>query len=292
MSAQRRLSLAGQCARSAARERGASLIELLVVISLIGLLIGALLPSVGRSMQVASSTLCKHHLRELGRTLLVYQIENAGWLPNAGQPQGGIQAVRTAEPWFAKLFPTYLNDPAILTCPKDPYRFRLLELDGDYAAANAMEYSSYGVNSFILTSGDGSLAKDDRLQPTRPLDTLLAADIGPDIGSGAKAVGQESLIGPARNAGLLSWDDSFDPFDPVASPASWLTTRHGTGINVLTLEGGVRHVKTAEMMKQTVQPFYSDCAAGGCTFCTELQVGHYSFAQDHVFWWTGPVPSD
>ena len=93
-------------ARCASRRCGATLIELLVVITLIALLIGSLLPSVGRSMRVASDAICKHHLRELGRTLMLYEYDNDGWLPTIGESdsvgRSGIEAVRGAEPWFAK----------------------------------------------------------------------------------------------------------------------------------------------------------------------------------------------
>ena len=299
---------AGWRARGATRRCGATLIELLVVITLIGLLVGSLLPSVGKSMRMASDAICKHHLRELGKTLMLYQIDSNGWLPTMGEPQSGLRAMRAAEPWFAKLFPTYLQDPAVLTCPEDPYRFRMLETGGNFAApesadahgagsgtqpdfmaARAAEFSSYGINSFILTSGNGFLAQEGRRHPSRPLDTLLAADLGPDRGGSESGPG---LVGPSRNASLLPWDDGFDPFDPDAPSASWLTTRHGGKINVLTLEGGVRSVKTADILKQPVQSYYSNCAAGGCTFCRELGVNHYSFAKDHIYWWTGSAPSE
>lgn len=290
MSAQRESIQVNRCARLATRRCGATLIELLVVITMIGLLVGSLLPSVGRSMRLASDAICKHHLRELGTTLSLYQIDSDGWLPTMGEPQDGLRALRASEPWFAKLFPTYYQDPAILTCPDDPYRFRMMETEGDFSVEGAAEFSSYGVNSFILTSGDGSLAHEGRRHPSRPLDTLLAADLGPDKG-GAED-GSDLFSGPRRNSGLLPWDDGFDPFDPAAPAESWLTTRHGGKINVLTLGGGVRSVKTADIVRQPVQPYYSDCASGGCTFCRVLGVEHYSFAKDHIYWWTGPVPSE
>ena len=66
------------------RRCGATLIELLVVITLIGLLMSSLLPLVGRSMRVASDTICKHRLREIGHTFALYEMDNAGWLPTMG----------------------------------------------------------------------------------------------------------------------------------------------------------------------------------------------------------------
>ena len=150
------------------------------------------------------------------------------------------------------------------------------------------EFSSYGLSSFILTGGKGRLANLDRRQPWRPMDTILVADIGPDSlyvprGRGAKA------RAPQRNASLLFWDDGVEPFDP-ARQSPWLTTRHGKGINVLTVGFAVRHVDTFDKIGSRIQSYYPYCAAGGCSLCAELNIPHYSFADQGLYWWTGTLP--
>ena len=37
------------------------------------------------------------------------------------------------------LFPTYLQDPAILTCPNDPFRFRMLETKGNFTVPDDVD---------------------------------------------------------------------------------------------------------------------------------------------------------
>jgi hypothetical protein len=91
--------------------------------------------------------------------------------------------------------------------------------------------------------------------------------------------------GPSRNGGLLMVDDGYDPFGDSINP--WVTTRHMRGINVLTITAGVRVAHTADMPK--LSDYYGQCAAGGCTLCTQFEIEHYSFARDRLFWWTGPV---
>lgn len=274
--------------RSAGRRRIAStLIELLVVISVIALLISLMIPSMKRSMDVARSTLCQHNLREIGQSLSMYRFENKGWLPI--KTKGNISS--TGEPvnnaWFTKMYPTYLSDPAILACPKDPYGYRMIEARDHLQNPEVTDYPSYGINSFILQAGGGFLGNLDRQLPSRPHDTILMADLGPDV----IRFGQKSAtgIGPSRNDGMMRWTDGMDPFSGVAANP-WITTRHNHGVNVLTLTGGIRHARTDHMLKNPIRKFYDNCAGGGCTLCNELGMFHYSFAKQHLYWWTGPTP--
>jgi type II secretory pathway pseudopilin PulG len=265
------------------------LIELLVVMSMIGLLISILIPSLKQSMQLAAETICKHNLREIGHCLELYRTEHDGWLPTPEESSVGIESVGKRRPWFVKLYPMYLPDPMILTCPEDPFRNRMItvgpHLSDDYIA----EYASYGMNRFVASAGGGFVANVDRHQPSRPHDTILLADLGPDVAVGSSVV--EGLSGPIRNGSLLTWDDGFDPFTGF-TPRPWLTRRHGRGINVATLEGGVREAQTWDIMRRPIGAFYDKCAAGGCTFCNELHLPHYSFARDHLYWWSGQTPTE
>ena len=276
-------------ARSATGRQASTLIELLVVIAIIGFLLSLLIPSLKRSTDMASATVCRHHLRELGRSMDMYRMENDGWLPVAAPVVPNPPKLENPEPWFGKLYPTYLPDPMVLRCPKDPFGFRMASVSSRIRDPAVADFSSYGLNNFIMTLGGGRLAHIDRNAPRRPLDTILAADLGPDTGRVASRGG--TVVGPSRNDSLLMLNDGFDPFaEKGISP--WVTTRHGDGIHMLTLAGGIRDVRTTDMLHSPIQKHYSHCAAGGCTLCTELNLYHYSFAKDHLFWWTGPVPPD
>jgi hypothetical protein len=279
-----------------------------------------LLPSLKRSMVLARSAVCMHNLREVGQSLRLYQLENDGWLPGSEAARDPNDPDAPRSPWFLPLCQSSL-EPTSLTCPCDPHRDRMLKardkLDDPWIA----EYPSYGISSIIMFGRDGALADVDRYMPTRPLDTILAADIGPDQFSSSVdsepdpereppvtvLTGKPSMTamsmstespsypgGPLRNRGVLSWDDGYDPlaFD---SPPSWLTVRHGDGINMLTLAGGVREARTRNLLFRPVRRYYPDCAAGSCSLCTARQIDqvyHYSFAQDRLYWWTGPVRAD
>jgi hypothetical protein len=150
------------------------------------------------------------------------------------------------------------------------------------------DFSSYGINSFIMTAGGGVLADVDRYRPSRPPNTILLADLGPDYGDSTPANDQSRPKGPSRNSSLLAWDDGFDIFEGAAEP--WLTARHGDGINILTLSNTVTYARTFDRLQKPIYSYYDECAAGGCTLCNELNLYHYSFARSRLYWWTGPAP--
>ncbi len=294
------------------RQRATTLLELLVVVMIIGIVVAMLLPSLKRSMVLARGAVCMHNLREVGQGLRLYQLENDGWLPGSEAATGPTEEGSAKEAWFVPLCQSFL-DPASLACPSDPFRYRMLQAQDRVKDPAVADYSSYGINSLVVYGRGGSLADVDRHMPTRPLDTIAVADLGPDqrvssaVQSGpvptapgkptkslSRAVSPAGRVGPSRNRGMLSWDDGYDPlaFD---TPPTWLTSRHAGGVNMLTLVGGVRAARTIDLRRRPVRRYYPDCAAGGCSLCTASQVNqvyHYSFAQDRLYWWTGPVRTD
>jgi hypothetical protein len=119
---------------------------------------------------------------------------------------------------------------------------------------------------------------------------MLIADIGPDRIGPSPAAATTDGTGPTRNSALLSYSDSFDPFSRQRIEP-WITTRHSHGMHAATLTNEIREVKSADVLSHPVQQYYERCANGKCTFCNHLTLYHYSFAQDRLFWWTGPVPT-
>jgi len=73
--------------------RGFTLIELLVAMVIIALLVGLLLPALGRAREEARKTQCRSNLRQIGLAMTMYSNDNAGYYPaaygtGAGDPLG------------------------------------------------------------------------------------------------------------------------------------------------------------------------------------------------------------
>ena len=70
--------------------KGFTIVELLVVISIIALLIAILLPSLRRARAQTKDTVCRSNLHQLGLAIQFYAIDNRDYIPwIKGTPTGG-----------------------------------------------------------------------------------------------------------------------------------------------------------------------------------------------------------
>ena len=60
------------------KRQGFTLIELLVVMVIIALLVGLLLPALGRAREEARKTQCRSNLRQMGLAMHMYANDNKG----------------------------------------------------------------------------------------------------------------------------------------------------------------------------------------------------------------------
>jgi prepilin-type N-terminal cleavage/methylation domain-containing protein/prepilin-type processing-associated H-X9-DG protein len=121
---------------SAERERGMTLIEVLVVIAIIGVLASLLLPTLGRAKAKGHGAACAHNIGQLALALALYTDENLDLLVN----NHGIQeTLRTRQSWAnnvmdwrssdgntnlvslasSKLAPYLSGATAVFKCPAD-----------------------------------------------------------------------------------------------------------------------------------------------------------------------------
>ncbi|MFH0965836.1 MAG: DUF1559 domain-containing protein [Planctomycetota bacterium] len=82
-------------------KKGFTLIELLVVMVIIALLVGLLLPALGRAREEARKTQCRSNLRQIGLALNMYVTDNKGWTP-AAYGIGGRNSTEATAWYFTK----------------------------------------------------------------------------------------------------------------------------------------------------------------------------------------------
>ena len=118
---------------------GFTLIELLVVISIISLLVGILLPSLGQARDTARRMSCMSNLRQMGIGFAAYSVSNKGyyssgpvdnrvrkhakgeqileeWSANPADPRGGVERIG----WIADMVNGGYGLPGSLLCPTAP----------------------------------------------------------------------------------------------------------------------------------------------------------------------------
>lgn len=98
---QRLNSMAGRslhgstCPNHGVARRAFTLVELLVVISVIALLVALLLPTLAKALDSAKAVQCATNLRSLGQAHLLYVNDNKGRFTYAGYPTGGAATTAT-----------------------------------------------------------------------------------------------------------------------------------------------------------------------------------------------------
>ncbi len=262
-----------------------TLVELLIVTSIVVILIGVLIPTLNRSIRAAKSTVCMANLKDLYRSMDMYRTDNRGWLPAVE----GDAASRSTAAWSAALFKYNPAGRGVLICPEDPWG-EILRNSYTHGEGNDDFPSSYGMNDFIVSSPNSFLANLGRVLPKRPDDTILLADMGPDEIFFASEI-EGGSPAPSRNFGRLSIDDGFQigqPPDQEFLP--WLSGRHSQKINALSLNGNVKSINVNPVLQRDIEAYYAACANQDCTICIYLELPHYSFYESNAFWWTGPVP--
>jgi prepilin-type N-terminal cleavage/methylation domain-containing protein len=291
--------------------RAFTLVELLVVVSIIALLISILLPSLKQARQQAQAVVCSTSNKQIGTAIFTYQSEFGGYVPHNlwSEYDWGIYPSRAIKVqkqhlWFYKLFPKYAGDPRILICAGDPFR-KKFDFEANFPNPTWPKHSNarvpscgYGMNYRIRENGiDNPRSFNLEGYPSkRPAQTIMLAEVGPDD----ELVTQSNMFGVMFNKGQ-PWRDGgrvvyhSGQYGYSYSGPTWLTTRHMGGINVTATDGSVHRVRTNVPHLRDpldLKPRYEDCTAGGCVFCIDSSSSqpHYNFAHAGMYWWVGPTP--
>jgi prepilin-type N-terminal cleavage/methylation domain-containing protein/prepilin-type processing-associated H-X9-DG protein len=98
-----------------------TLVELLVVISVIGLLMGILVPALGKARRTANRTYCKANLRQLGVAMRAYLDDSRDIFPPACNIAYAITDMNNPmyRPPITKFLGPLLKEPKVFICKAD-----------------------------------------------------------------------------------------------------------------------------------------------------------------------------
>jgi len=243
-----------------AGKRAFTLVELLVVISIISLLMSILLPSLNKARGQAKQAVCKSNLKQWGVVFLQYSSENngrffAGWM--------GDTLTKASDQWPSALRRYYMN-PKLRLCP-NAMKFTGLgenpnssieplsatEAWGIFSkdpgwAVEAGDYGSYGINAWICNP-----LPNTPIFPKPPLRNAYWR--GPDV----KNTSDIPLFLDSYWMELWCTDTEQPPAFPMAAfldnPAGQgrsCILRHGKKANIVYMDGSVRDVKLRQLWDQ------------------------------------------
>lgn len=181
---------------STRRSGGFTLVELLVVISIVALLIALLLPALGRARDHTQLVICSSHTRQFGLATMTYLVDNLKHLPRGaegwdygstyGVQHKGVTFIRLAEYLgLQPVYPSFSNSArnayyesgSIFRCPSREFSASALV---DYSV-NSLHFRLFYTQNRMSEAGwTGGAAPDESLWPTKfianPSQTILYAE--------------------------------------------------------------------------------------------------------------------
>ena len=248
-----------------------TLIELLVVLAIIAILAALLFPVFSRAREGGRQTVCVSNFKQLGLSVLLYQLDYDGMMPVIYYGDGSWNSPPSYT--YAQFYDTKLT--AVFRCPSDPADDQARATaympaaspGSDQYKFNLAIKSNFGFNwQYLAPVGILKDGSDYVTQPistaeiTTPADTILAADstfgnddAGNPVGGGSGTVdppcrdysdGTDSFAA-SKGFDYLAWWHGWHPDHPQwGGHYGFVWPRHGDRANVIFCDG---HCKALTM---------------------------------------------
>ena len=219
-----------------------TLVELLVVISIIGLLAGLAVPAISSGLKSAKAGACLSNLHQIGIATMAYAADNSFKLPDAG----------ASSPEWATTLASFVSTgtkskKSIFVCPgcEKPVA------DGTASTVAV----TYGMHSGLMPKGGTA---SNITSVVRSTEVILAGDMCQNPGNkgwSPYCIEQPSIIS-SQSGGRGGSTDLTSPIsygtDADSGNNPWLRYRHAGKVNVVMVDGHAEAIKRGSVLNKHV----------------------------------------
>jgi prepilin-type processing-associated H-X9-DG protein/prepilin-type N-terminal cleavage/methylation domain-containing protein len=223
--------------------RAFTLVEILVVVSILGLLAGLGIPAINGALKKGKSAACLSNLRQIGTAVLAYAAENNGCFPEAGF--GSSPAWPTNLAAFMSV--DAKKKKSVFVCPgcEKPV------LD----AADSEVAITYGVHGGLMRRD--APATNRLVMVARPSQVILVADMCQNPGN--KGWSPYTIENPPVIVSQTAGRGSTDLNAPISTATdhdngenAWIRYRHDGKANVVMCDGHAESIKKGSILNKHV----------------------------------------
>jgi len=219
-----------------------TLVELLVVISIIGLLAGLAVPAINGGLKSAKAGACLSNLHQIGVATIAYAADNSFKLPDAG----------ASSPEWAKTLASFVSTgtkskKSIFVCPGCEKAVQ--EATGSDVAV------TYGMHGGLMPKGKTA---SNITSVTRPTEVILAGDVCQNPGNkgwSPYCIENPSIItmqssGPGGSVAMQTAISTSTDAD--SGNSAWMRYRHSGKVNVVMVDGHAEAIKKGSVLNKHV----------------------------------------
>lgn len=237
-----------------ARPFAFTLVELMVVISIIALLVALLLPALGRAREAARSVQCMSNLRQIGVLLSVYSAESQSYYPIAGGAWDNPNAFQS-KIWRSQLKQLGLirHTFEVAIAYRSPGESAALHPNTNVSMAKLYCPSAPSAVAFPATNKGNPLKTY-----TMPISTSTGGAMNTELGVKCIAIGGagwwpsvparfSKIVGPVSRVPVMVDDVVTNQFNHL-STNSWVNGAYTTSDGSLVSSGIDRHLGSGSIL--------------------------------------------